>query len=65
MSSQLTCTRSPVDRVAPFDRLSGPRIEVAENAEGIAPLLQFCPERTDTCRKYWDYTINFVQNYTN
>ena len=53
-----------VDRVAPFDRLSGPRIEVPENAEGIAPLRQFCPERTDTCRKYWDYTINFVQNYT-
>ena len=53
-----------VDRAAPFDRLSGPRIDVAENAQGIAPLRQFCPERTDTCRKYWDYTINFVQNYT-
>ena len=53
-----------VDRVAPFDRLSGPRIDVPEDAQGIAPLLQFCPERTDTCRKYWDYTINFVRNYT-
>ena len=37
---------------------------MTENAQGIAPLLQFCPETTDTCRKYWDYTINFVQNYT-
>ena len=53
-----------VDRVAPFDRLSDPRIDVPEGAQGIAPLRQFCPERTDTCRKYWEYTINFVQNYT-
>ncbi len=53
-----------VDRAAPFDRLRGPRIDVPENAQGTAPLRQFCPERTDTCRKYWDYTINFVQNYT-
>ena len=53
-----------VERVAPFDRLHGPRIDVPEDAQGIAPLRQFCPERTDTCRKYWAYTINFVQNYT-
>ena len=30
----------------------------------MAPLRQFCPERTDTCRNYWAYTIHFVQNYT-
>ena len=53
-----------VERVAPFDRLHGPRIDVPEDTQGIAPLRQFCPERTDTCRKYWAYTINFVQNYT-
>ena len=53
-----------VNRVAPFDRLSGPRIDAPEDAQGIVPLRQFCPERTDTCRKVWDYTINFVQSYT-
>ena len=53
-----------VDRVAPFDRLNGPRIDVPEDAQGLVPLRAFCPERTDTCRKYWDYTINFVRNYT-
>ena len=27
-----------VDRAVPFDRLGGPRIDVPENAQGIAPL---------------------------
>lgn len=47
-----------------FDRLAGPRIDVPEDAQGVAPLRQFCPERTDTCRNYWAYTIHFVRNYT-
>ena len=53
-----------VDRVQLFDRLAGPRIDVPEDAQGVAPLRQFCPERTDTCRNYWAYTIHFVRNYT-
>ena len=57
-------THSAVDRVQPFDRLTGPRIDVPEGPQGVAPLRQFCPERTDTCRNYWAYTIHFVQNYT-
>ena len=52
------------DRVQSFDRLTGPRIDVPEDPQGVAPLRQFCPERTDTCRNYWAYTIHFVQNYT-
>lgn len=54
----------PVDRVQPFERLAGPRIDVPEGPQGVAPLREFCPERTDTCRNYWAYTIHFVQNYT-
>ena len=57
-------TPGGVDRVQLFDRLAGPRIDVPEDAQGVAPLRQFCPERTDTCRNYWAYTIHFVRNYT-
>ena len=57
-------TPGAVDRVQLFDRLAGPRIDVPEDAQGVAPLRQFCPERTDTCRNYWAYTIHFVRNYT-
>ena len=52
-----------VDRVQSFERLAGPRIDVPEGPEGVAPLRQFCPERTQTCRNYWAYTVQFVQNY--
>ncbi len=57
-------TPGAVDRAQLFDRLAGPRIDVPEDAQGVAPLRQFCPERTDTCRNYWAYTIHFVRNYT-
>ncbi len=57
-------TSGAVDRVQAFDRLAGPRIDVPEDAQGLASLRQFCPETTDTCRNYWAYTIHFVQNYT-
>jgi hypothetical protein len=53
-----------VDRVQPFERLDGPRIDVPVGDDGVAPLRAFCPETTDTCRNYWAYTIHFVQNYT-
>ena len=57
-------THGAIDRVQPFDHLTGPRIEVPEGPEGVAPLLEFCPDRTETCRNYWAYTIHFVRNYT-
>ena len=53
-----------VSRAGAFQHLSGPRFELPENPDGITPLRQFCPERIDTCRKYWEYTINFVANYS-
>lgn len=53
-----------VDRVEIFERLPGPRIAVSENAQGVAPLREFCPDTTETCRNYWAYTGHFVRNYT-
>ena len=53
-----------VTRVEPFDRLSGPRIKLPDDPQGVSPLRQLCPEDTDTCRKYWAYTGHFVNNYT-
>ena len=51
-------------RVESFDHLTGPRIALPEDPQGASPLLQLCPEVTETCQKYWAYTINFVANYT-
>ncbi len=53
----------PVTRVAPHDRLTGPRIALPEDPGEASPLRQLCPEATDTCRNYWAYTIHFVNNY--
>ena len=64
VGQQVSGVLSDVDRVQPFARLVGPRIDVPQDAEGLAPLREFCPERTDTCRNYWAYTIHFVRNYT-
>ena len=52
-----------VTRVAPHDRLTGPRIALPDDPQGASPLRQLCPEVTDTCRNYWAYTIHFVRNY--
>ena len=57
-------TSTPVVRAGLFEHLTGPRVDVPEEAQGVAPLRQFCPEHTETCRKYWEYTINFVNNYS-
>ena len=59
-----TTTSAAVSRAGAFQHLSGPRLGLSENADGVTPLRQFCPERIDTCRKYWEYTINFVVNYS-
>ena len=53
-----------VSRVAPHERLDGPRIALPEDPGDASPLRQLCPEVTDTCRNYWAYTIHFVNNYT-
>ncbi len=52
------------ERVEAFDRLTGPRIALPDDPQGASPLRQLCPESNDTCRKYWAYTGNFVQNHT-
>lgn len=51
---------SEVSRVQPFDHLAGPRIAVPD---GPGAMRELCPERFETCRKYWSYTANFVENY--
>ena len=53
---------TPVPRVEPFDHLTGSRINLPEDPQGASSLRQLCPEVSDTCRKYWAYTGNFVQN---
>ena len=63
-AQERSSTAGAVDRVQPFERLAGPRIEVPEGPDGVAGLLDFCPDRTETCRNYWAYTIHFVRNHT-
>ena len=58
-----TAQEHPATRVAPHDRLTGPRIALPEDPGDASPLRQLCPEVTDTCRNYWAYTIHFVNNY--
>ena len=52
-----------VDRVAAFEHLDGPRIALPEGA-GEGPMRELCPDVTETCRKYWEYTGHFVRNAT-
>ena len=59
-----SASAGPAGRVQSFDQLAGPRIDVPAGPDGIAPLREFCPESSDTCRNYWAYTIHFVRNYT-
>jgi hypothetical protein len=54
----------PATRVAPHDRLDGPRIALPEDPGDASPLRQLCPEVSDTCGNYWAYTIHFVNNYS-
>ena len=53
-----------VPRVANFAHLTEPRIALPDDPQGASPLRQLCPEVSETCQKYWAYTINFVANYT-
>lgn len=52
------------ERVAAFERLTGPRIALPADFQGEAPMRELCPEGNETCRKYWEYTGNFVRNNT-
>ncbi len=50
-------------RVAPFDQLDGPRVALPADASD-APMRELCPDDTEMCRRYWDYTGYFVRNAT-
>ena len=64
MATVAAAQEHPVTRVAPHERLAGPRIALPEDPGDSSPLRQLCPEVTDTCRNYWAYTIHFVNDYT-
>ena len=52
-----------VSRVAPFDHLDAPRISLPPDV-GEGPMRELCPDGTEMCRRYWDYTGYFVRNAT-
>ena len=52
-----------VSRVAAFEHLDVPRIALPPDA-GEGPMRELCPDVTETCRKYWEYTGHFVRNAT-
>ena len=52
-----------VSRVAAFEHLGAPRIALPPDA-GEGPMRELCPDVTETCRKYWEYTGHFVRNAT-
>ncbi len=62
VGAALAAAQEPgVSRVAPFEHLDGPRIALPDGA-GESPMRELCPDATETCRKYWDYTGHFVRN---
>jgi len=63
-TATLAQQREPAQRVQPFDRLTGPRIDVEAGADGVPPLTDFCPDDTAACQVYWPYTLHFVRNPT-
>ena len=50
-------------RVAPFDRLDGPRIALPDTVSD-GPMRELCPDDTEMCGRYWNYTGYFVRNAT-
>ena len=64
MATVAAAQEHAVSRVAPHERLAGPRIALPEDPGDASPLRQLCPEVSDTCRNYWAYTIHFVTDYT-
>ena len=52
------------DRVAPFERLSAPRVTLPDGHEGAISHRHTCPETNDACRTYRAYVGYFVRNAT-
>ena len=52
------------ERVAPFERLTSPRIAIPDNHEGAISHRHMCPESNDACRTYVAYVGYFVRNAT-
>ena len=50
-------------RVAPFEHLDAPRITLPDDV-GEGPMRELCPDGTEMCQRYWDYTGFFVRNAT-
>ena len=62
VGAALAAAQEPgASRVAPFEHLDGPRIALPPDA-GEGPMRELCPDVTETCRKYWEYTGHFVRN---
>ena len=51
-------------RVEPFTHLTAPRVELGAATPGGSEMRRLCPDRLDVCRKYWAYTVYFVDGYT-
>ncbi len=58
-----TAQEPGASRVAPFDHLDAPRITLPDDV-GEGPMRELCPDGTEMCRRYWDYTGYFVRNAT-
>jgi alkylhydroperoxidase family enzyme len=63
MAAATAAQAQEATRVAPFDMLDGPRVALPEDASD-APMRELCPDDTEMCRRYWDYTGYFVRNAT-
>jgi alkylhydroperoxidase family enzyme len=63
MAAATAAQAQEATRVAPFDMLDGPRIGLPADASD-APMRELCPDDTEMCRRYWDYTGYFVRNAT-
>ena len=61
MAAATAAEAQEATRVAPFEMLDGPRIGLPADASD-APMRELCPDDTEMCRRYWDYTGYFVRN---
>ena len=53
---------SAVMRVAEFEHLTSPRVDLSNEADGETPLRRACPEIQENCQVYWAYTGNWMRN---
>ncbi|MCE2542882.1 MAG: carboxymuconolactone decarboxylase family protein [Acidobacteria bacterium] len=51
-----------VMRVAEFEHLTTPRVDLSNEADGESPLRRACPESQENCQVYWAYTGNWMRN---